>query len=692
MKIITTITLYLILITWMIYMKNIESTCYNCINYNTHNQIISNCISGNTSICKPSQIKNAFDGLFNIIWNTYIEKYDLISSSEYLNAFNKYAQQVDEQIKKDESHITNISYDEFKSLLKNDKKNILDYCEAEKYEKIINTNELLKKNKNNKDSDLLMYKGFVYSFLRNKDVINAMGEEKIFIIKFIDLNINNIYWIFKTVDELNANTKIKNFYKLVGSTYVKHLVKYNQKHKNICTPEMIKMLETEVDCNTLTTNGIYNSLFKNEYFNKLVKLNIDEINDIHAQIALRKHQIQNYCKVEFLIDDFSTNNRFENFMKSGIYEPFFWNSKPFSDEEKKIIENKWIENMDRLVKLEKNTNMNQYLDDLLTLSESLKQNQLFIPDSSSIFSQNLNSKREICKNYINNDGPIHLLIDSTNISNDAKKEFNKRRLKILDKIENLKPIDESETISFKELKEKIENIKLSDAEKLFNGNDLHQKIINSKLPSDDIEDLEKLRNEKLNNLINQQYDQFEDSLNILESEEDLEKLNNEVIKNKLLPKKQKDDILNLIKNKLDKTKGKEKLVKENNKKYDTIVKNINKFSTPETLKKFIIDNIDSLNENYLTDDRSKNKLNEIHEAKRNSLTKQFEKEENEKYNSLIEDIKNCDNSYLLSDEFYNEIYRNIEELNEVYLSKHNTKEKLHQIRKDRKDELENEDI
>ncbi|CAG8734431.1 14854_t:CDS:2, partial [Cetraspora pellucida] len=63
-----------------------------------------------------------------------------------------------------------------------------------------------------------------------------------------------------------------------------------------------------------------------------------------------------------------------------------------------------LENINKLVKLEKNTNINQYLDDLLTLLKALKQNQLFTPDSSSIFLQNLNSEREIYKNYINNDG------------------------------------------------------------------------------------------------------------------------------------------------------------------------------------------------------------------------------------------------------------------------------------------------
>ncbi|CAG8782319.1 21765_t:CDS:2 [Cetraspora pellucida] len=90
-------------------------------------------------------------------------------------------------------------------------------------------------------------------------------------------------------------------------------------------------------------------------------------------------------------------------------------------------------------------------------------------------------------------------------------------------------------------------------------------------------------------------------------------------------------------------------------------KNIDKFLTPETLDKFIIENIDSLNKKYLTDGRK-----------------------NEKYNSLIEDIKDYDDPYLLSDEYYNEIYYNIEDLNEAYFFKDNTKSNLHQIREKKK--------
>ncbi|CAG8813143.1 12262_t:CDS:2, partial [Cetraspora pellucida] len=318
--------------------------------------------------------------------------------------------------------------------------------------------------------------------------------------------------------------------------------------------------------------------------------------------------------------------------------------------------------------------------------------------------------REIRKNYINNNGPIQLLIESTNISNDAKKEFNKRRLKILgEEIPEIPdPISESSD-NFNKLEKEIKNIKLSDILKLVDNNDIYQKIIKSNLSEKDISILQKLRKEQLSKLIEKQYNKLENiintskdidelnelksiiddsflsesqkeklennrlekienlkpiekpenSLNSLESEEDLENLKNHVINNKLLLRNQKDDIVNLIKNKLDKTKGEERLQKENNRKYNTIKKNINKFLTLETLDKFIIENIDSLNEQYLTDNRN---------------------------------IKDCNDLYLLSDEYYNKIYRNIEDLNEAYLFKDNTKSNLHQIREKRKDELEKEDI
>ncbi|CAG8561681.1 4385_t:CDS:2 [Cetraspora pellucida] len=455
------------------------------------------------------------------------------------------------------------------------------------------------------------------------------------------------------------------------------------------------MLETEINCNTLTTNGIYNSLLKNKYFNKLVKFNIDEINAIHIQIEEQKEELQKSCDIDFLIDKFSTNNRFENFMDG----------------------------------------------------ESLKNNQLFTPEHSSIFLDDLIFEREIRKDYINNDGPIQLLIKSTNISEDAKKIFNDRRLRILseegipepeislpsnkfdnlkkeienidlsdiskltdedlddmdndissnkflseeqknnllssiqqkkneiqqnsefdflskkiseetdidklkselknaiiksslnetqkkelenirlEKIKKLESIKPPSTFSFDELKEKIEDIKLSNVDEILDDNNIHQKITNSNLPKDDIDKLEKLRKEKLNKLIKEQYNKFENSI----------------------------------------------------------------FLTPESLDKFFKENIDTLDKNYLTSNRKKNLLNEAYNSKRNLLIESFTKEENSKYESLLEDIKNCEDSYLLSSEYYNDIYRNIEDLDEKYFLNENTKSKLHEIREQKKNTLEIED-
>ncbi|CAG8782320.1 21766_t:CDS:2, partial [Cetraspora pellucida] len=431
-----------------------------------------------------------------------------------------------------ESHITNMSFEEFKSLLENDKKNILDYCEAKLPDKENFLNNILE---NNKDSDLLMYKGFVYSFLRNKNVIDEI------------------------VNELNANTKNKNFYKLVGSTFVKNPIKCNQEYKNICTSEMIKMLETEVDCNTLTTNRIYNSLFKNEYFNKLVKFNIDEINDIHAQIALRKQQIQNYCEIEFLIDDFSTNNRFENFMKvellkisealkhNQLFTPESSKSTNISNDAKKEFNKRQLKILGEEEVPEISDPISESSDNFNKLENKIKNIELSdilkLDDNNNIYQKIINSnlpEKDIPKLQKLRKEQLNKLIEKQyneleNIINTSKDidELNKLKSIIkklennqLEKINNLKPIEKPESILFNELKEQIKNIDLSNTEKLLDSNDLHQTIINSNLPSNDIADLENLRNEKLKQLTNKQYNQFENLLNSLESEEDLENLKN----------------------------------------------------------------------------------------------------------------------------------------------------------------------
>ena len=203
---IQTITIILTIFT-----KNTESICHKCVNHDIHNKIINNCKVENISTCLYPSTKNEFDGLFNIIWDDYMLKYNLMSSPIYLKGINDYGEYVDIQNSKNKLMIKEITFDNFKSLLEDDQKNILDYCEAGKYKEIINTNEILKKHnlelhmirknicekmkekipnkkiflinfmENNKNSNLLMYKGFVYNFLRNKNIMAELTYEKIII-------------------------------------------------------------------------------------------------------------------------------------------------------------------------------------------------------------------------------------------------------------------------------------------------------------------------------------------------------------------------------------------------------------------------------------------------------------------------------------------------------------------------------
>ncbi|CAG8730361.1 1876_t:CDS:2, partial [Cetraspora pellucida] len=403
---------------------------------------------------------------------------------------------------------------------------------------------------NHENPDLLMFKGFIYSSLRNEHVIKELD----------DLNINEIYWIYKKIDDMKANTRDKNFYKLIGSVFVENLNKCNQEQKNICTPEILNMLKSEINCNLLTTNELYDSLLKNEFFNKLVKLNIDEINTIRMKIESRKKQLQKYCEFDFLIDEFSSNNRFENFLKGGVYEPFFWNSKQLSPEEKDIIKNKWLNKIDKLIDLEKKTNMNDYIDRLLTISESLRQNELFTPEILSIFSEDLKIEREKRKDYLNDNGPIHSLIDSTNISDNAKKEFNKRRLKILGQEEISTPEPSPEpspdySTKINNLRNEIDNIDFSNILNLADGNDLHQKITNSNIPKEEIAKLQQLREDKLNELVKKQYDELNNTINNSRNVDDLSKLENDLSNNNLLTNEQKNNLLSSINAKKDEIKN-----------------------------------------------------------------------------------------------------------------------------------------
>ncbi|CAG8517735.1 2428_t:CDS:1 [Scutellospora calospora] len=124
---------------------NIESTCHKCIIYNDHTKTIEEYISKNLSSCQYPEAKNNLNGLFNIIWDYYISEYKLMSSPIYLHNVNKYSEYVDDQNFKNRIFIEKISYNNFKKMLENDQKNIIDYCEAGKYKKMINDHEQLKK-------------------------------------------------------------------------------------------------------------------------------------------------------------------------------------------------------------------------------------------------------------------------------------------------------------------------------------------------------------------------------------------------------------------------------------------------------------------------------------------------------------------------------------------------------------------
>ncbi|CAG8461461.1 9957_t:CDS:2 [Scutellospora calospora] len=487
--------------------RNIESICHKYVNYDTHNKIINEYKPENISTCQYPIIKNNFDRLFNIIWDEYMLKHNLMSAPIYLSGINKYGDYVDKQNNKNRLNLKEITYDNFKSLLENDQKDILDYCEAGKYEKIINSNEILKKHslklhkirKNiceRMKEELPEKETFLINFMKNNKNSN-------FLINHDNLNPIDTYWIFKKIDKLNVNIKDKNFNKMIISTFIKDLNKCNQEYENICVPEILKIIKSEINCKELITNGLYDSLLKDENFNKLVKLNINEINEIHHHIAIQKTKLKTYCMTDFIIDEFSTNNRFENF---------------FNDE-----------NMDRLMKLEKKTNMNEYIDRLLTISESLKNNELYYPESPNLFSEFLDYEKDLRKDYIKDNGPIDTLIKSSNIPNDAKINFEKRRLEILhrkipepEKLKEPKHPKDPEKILFDELKRKIKNHDKDNADKLLNYGDLEEEINNASLSNDKIEKLQQLRNDRLNELISEKINELENKIRISKTQGEID--------------------------------------------------------------------------------------------------------------------------------------------------------------------------
>ncbi|CAG8437008.1 5714_t:CDS:2, partial [Scutellospora calospora] len=491
-----------------------------------------------------------------------------------------------------------------------------------------------------------MYKGFVYNSLRDENILDEFYKDKVIDLEKkrlksleelpnVDwfkwwrrllnnpdnLNIIDSYWIFKKVEDLNPKTNDKNFYKIVASTFIKNLKKCNQERENVCVPEILQMIDNKINCQSLTTKGLYNSLLRNENFNNIVDLNINEINEIHYHIAKQKKQLEDYCLTEFIIDDFSTNDRFENFFKQGIYKPFFWDSLPLSEDNKKIIKNEWIKNTNRLINLEEKTDMNEYIDRLLTISQSLKNDQLYFPDSPNLFSENLKLEKDICKNYINDDGPIKKLIQLSNISKDAKEKFKNRRLEIL------------HDILFNKLKKEIEDIDENNAEKLTEYDDLEEKINDSKLSLDKIEKLHNLRKNRLTNLVNDRIKKFENKIRISKTENELDNIFNELFNDKILPPEEKDNISKLYQEKLTSIKESDK--------YNEFIRDINNSYTEDELN-LLKDKLsyDQILTPTQKDEIKKNIDDKIDEIKRTTL--QPDPNENILVDELEKDIENID--------------------------------------------------
>ncbi|CAG8517743.1 2429_t:CDS:2 [Scutellospora calospora] len=157
--------------------------------------------------------------------------------------------------------------------------------------------------------------------------------------------------------------------------------------------------------------------------------------------------------------------------------------------------------------------MNQYIDRLLDISLLLKNNQLYFLESSNIFSDYLNHEKKLHKNYIENNGLITSLIKLSNISDDAKKKFENQRLEILHKLED--------------------------------------EINNSGLSNNKIEELYKLRKNRLAKFANNKIKQLENKIKIAKTIEDIDDIFNELIYDKILPAEERDNITTLSQNKLE---------------------------------------------------------------------------------------------------------------------------------------------
>ncbi|CAG8768205.1 342_t:CDS:2 [Cetraspora pellucida] len=261
--------------------------------------------------------------------------------------------------------------------------------------------------------------------------------------------------------------------------------------------------------------------------------------------------------------------------------------------------------MNRLVKLEKNTNIIEYLDELLKISEALKHNQLFTSDSSNLFSQNLNTEREICKNYINDNGPIQL--------------------------EEIAEIETPENLEiFNKLKIEIEIIDMDIILNLFETeNELYKKIINSKLSQEKINKLINFAQERINKFEQKQYNDFNNIINNLNIIKDLNNLNDEISSDKYLSDNHKKLLLSTLQHKKNDI--------QQNSEFEFLNKII---SEEKDINKLESNLKTAINESSLND-KQKEKLEKLKLEKIENL-KPTEKPESILFDELKKQIENID--------------------------------------------------
>ncbi|CAG8474547.1 2347_t:CDS:2, partial [Scutellospora calospora] len=289
----------------------------------------------------------------------------------------------------------------------------------------------------------------------------------------------------------------------------------------------------------------------------------------------------------------------------------------------------------------------------------------------------LNHEKKLHEDYIKDNSTIATLIKLSNISDDTKKKFENQRLEILygkpieheiPKLKSKKQPDSFEDILFNELKKEIENIKENNAEKLTDYEELEDKINESRLSNDKVEKLHKLRKNKLAKFANNKIKQLENKIKISKTVKDIDYIFDELIYDKILSDEEKDNITTLSQNKLEKIKDineiiltdlnndilknkiltheqiqdisasiLEKITKinENNKIYDEIKTDIDRFLIPENLYDFIKENINTFDKEYLSNNKDKLSLNKYYMEKQEKLIKEIIERENNYYIKII---------------------------------------------------------